>query len=300
MIAVAPPTRATDPTAGVVARWSHHRHDVGPIRWRVARIGQGPLVLLVHGTGASSHSFLELGQRLAERFTVLAPDLPGHAETVAAATFEPTLPNVADALAGLLASYRDELGEPVILGGHSAGAALVAQVALAGSVMPRLLVGMGAALTPFRGPAGTLFPAMAKTLSRSSLAAHLIARRTSRRDVMSKLMASIGSASVDIEPYRRLTRRPSHVAATLKMMASWELEPLFGSLGQVAQPFLLIAGQTDRATPLPQQRAAVARMARGRLAVVPGAGHLVHEEAPDTVARLISSETTTVNEEKPS
>ena len=37
--------------------------------------------LLVHGTGAATHSWRALGPILAQRFRVVAPDLPGHGFT---------------------------------------------------------------------------------------------------------------------------------------------------------------------------------------------------------------------------
>ena len=51
---------------------------VGAMRWHVQVMGSGPVLLLLHGTGASSHSWRDLAPRLARHFTVLAPDLPGH------------------------------------------------------------------------------------------------------------------------------------------------------------------------------------------------------------------------------
>ena len=53
----------------------------GPIRWHVQRMGAGPALLLLHGTGAATHSWRALAPLLAEHFTVVAPDLPGHGFT---------------------------------------------------------------------------------------------------------------------------------------------------------------------------------------------------------------------------
>ena len=44
-------------------------------------MGQGPVVLLIHGTGAASHSWRGLAPLLASDFTLIAPDLPGHGFT---------------------------------------------------------------------------------------------------------------------------------------------------------------------------------------------------------------------------
>jgi magnesium chelatase accessory protein len=55
--------------------------EAAGIRWQVRVAGRGPAVLLLHGSGASAHSWAGLGPLLESRFTVVAPDLPGHGGT---------------------------------------------------------------------------------------------------------------------------------------------------------------------------------------------------------------------------
>jgi pimeloyl-ACP methyl ester carboxylesterase len=49
--------------------------------YREAGPADAPVVLLLHGFGASSHMFRELIPQLARRYRVLAPDLPGFGQT---------------------------------------------------------------------------------------------------------------------------------------------------------------------------------------------------------------------------
>lgn len=140
-------TSARRPLPDVAAK--RHRAIVsGGIRWHVQIQGSGPALLLLHGTGASSDSFGALMPLLAQRFTVIAPDLPGHAGSTAAATFEPSLPAMAAALGELLGALDVT---PVMAVGHSAGGALVVRMTLDGIIAPELLVGIGAAMFPLRG-----------------------------------------------------------------------------------------------------------------------------------------------------
>ena len=69
-----------------------HRHAsqfvrAAGMRWHVQRMGlpagTAPAALLLHGTGASTHSWRSLMPLLALHFDVLALDLPGHAFTSA-------------------------------------------------------------------------------------------------------------------------------------------------------------------------------------------------------------------------
>ena len=65
--------------------WPHRQAsrfvEAGGIRWHVQIMGQGPVMLLLHGTGAASHSWRDIMPLLAAQFTVVVPDLPGHGFT---------------------------------------------------------------------------------------------------------------------------------------------------------------------------------------------------------------------------
>ena len=92
---------------------------------RPGRRAAGRSILLLHGTGAATHSWRDLAPLLAERFTVVAPDLPGHGFTSAL--------GVADD-AGDGARGRGAAGAlglpPALIVGHSAGAAIALRMAL--------------------------------------------------------------------------------------------------------------------------------------------------------------------------
>lgn len=258
----------------------------GAIGWNVAVLGKGPGLLLLHGTASSGRSFDALAPRLAERFTVVVPDLPGHAGSTAPRGFDASLPSTAAAVEDLL----DGLGvTPVVAVGHSAGAAVIARMTLDGLLAPSLLVGIAAALVPFRGLARAVFPPAARLLARSELAPKLIALRARYTDTVDRVLAGTGSQldAHAVAHYRELSSRPEHVAAVLAMMASWDLDGLWRELPSLHKPFLLLAGENDQAVPLARQRDARARLPGADLVVVPGTGHLVHEEEPDLVARAI-------------
>ena len=103
------------------------------LTWHVQIMGQGPVVLLVHGTGASTHSYGKLAQILAKSFTVVVPDLPGHGFTDLPPTRRLSLPCMAADLRQLL----NALGvKPVLSVGHSAGAAILVQMCLDGASGP--------------------------------------------------------------------------------------------------------------------------------------------------------------------
>ena len=77
-------------------------YSAGGITWHVQITGQGPVLLLVHGTGAATHSWRDLLPPLRQNFTVIAPDLPGHGFTSQPDKAGMTLPGMARGIAGLL------------------------------------------------------------------------------------------------------------------------------------------------------------------------------------------------------
>ena len=116
--------------------------------------------LLLHGTGASVHSWRGLMPLLAHSHEVIAIDLPRHAFTTGHNAYAMSLPAMAGAIAGLV-KHLDITPAAII--GHSAGAALALQLALDhGYTGP--LVGLNSALRPFPGPFAQIFPAVAKAL----------------------------------------------------------------------------------------------------------------------------------------
>ncbi len=68
--------------------------------YREAGPADAPAVLLLHGFGASSHMFRDLIPVLAQRYRVIAPDLPGFGQTTVnqGAAFDYTFDNVASVI----------------------------------------------------------------------------------------------------------------------------------------------------------------------------------------------------------
>ena len=127
--------------------------EAGGQRWHVQLFGNGPPLLLVHGTGAATHTWRDLAPRLATRFTVIAPDLPGHGFTTAPRTDLLSLDGMAKELGVLLDALEIE---PVAGVGHAAGMAVLLRLALDREVPFKTLVGINAALTPPRRQMWTL------------------------------------------------------------------------------------------------------------------------------------------------
>ena len=263
--------------------------EAGGLSWHVQEMGQGPTLLLLHGTGASAHSWRDLLPLLARDFHLVAPDLPGHGFTEAPERDRLSLPAMARGLTALIG----KLGvEPEGIVGHSAGAAIAMQMVLTGAVAPSCLISLNGALLPFKGVASQLFPSVARLLALNPLVPRLFAWRAGSTEAVTQLLEGMGSR-LDARGqalYQRLFSNRVHVASTLGMMANWDLEALGRSFGRLDLPVLLVVGAGDRAVPPSDARAVAQRLPDARIETLPGAGHLIHEEKPGDIATLIGAE----------
>ena len=259
--------------------------EAGGLRWHVQRMGAGPKLLLVHGTGASTHSWRALAPLLATRFDILAPDLPGHGFSDSLRSAVASLPAMSKALHQLLGALDFQ---PDMVVGHSAGAAILARMCLDGMIAPRLLVSLNGAFLPFEGLAGHLFPPMARLLFLNPIAPRLFAWSADKAAV-SRLLRGMGSViePAGIDQYVRLFSNKTHVEGVLAMLANWDLVPLQRDLGKLKTPLALIAAAQDKAVPPETARQIQARLPGARIERLRGLGHLAHEENPALVAKLI-------------
>lgn len=270
--------------------WPHRAFsrfvDVDGLRWHVQVMGHGPVALLLHGTGAASHSWRALAPLLARKFTVVAPDLPGHGFTDPLPSARISLPGFAHALASLV---RALALPPAVAVGHSAGAAVLARMCLDGTITPRALISLNGALLPPSGWAGLIFMPAARLLALNPVVPHLFSWRAGDPRAVARLIDSTGS-TLDAEGaalYARLIASPQHVAGTLAMMARWDLRPLVADLPRLVPALTLVVGAADRTVAPREARLVQQRVSSARVVSLPGLGHLAHEEAPQQVAALV-------------
>ncbi|MEO0034462.1 MAG: hypothetical protein RLZZ501_485 [Pseudomonadota bacterium] len=258
----------------------------GGLTWHVQIAGSGPVMVLIHGTGAATHSWAGLFPLLARDFTVVAADMPGHGFTTRPAPSHLSLPGMARSHAALLHELQVA---PELVVGHSAGAAILIRMCLDGMIAPRAVISLGGALLPLDGMTQRVFSPLAKLMAALPHPPYLFALRARYTSMVDDLMKGTGSVlqPETVELYRRLGTSPQHVGSAIAMMANWDLKPLRHDLPRLAPHLVLASGSNDRTIPPTVARKVHAMVPGSELAIFDGLGHLAHEERPEVVYALI-------------
>jgi len=256
------------------------------IDFHVQISGTGPDILLLHGAGASSHSFYGMATKLAENYRVICPDLPGQGFTTLLPPEQVGLRAFSEYLRALLA----QLGvAPQWIVGHSAGSALAAQLALDLPQQPLGLLCINAAFKPFGAMAAPFFSGAARWLANSRWLPKALASPTLRWRATASMLSDTGShvSPLSSRCYGALLAQPDHIAGTLRMMAGWDLPPLLRRLSDIDALVWLVACEGDRTIPPIRSTSVAHHFARCRTVRVPALGHLGHEESPDAFVDLV-------------
>ncbi|KAA0084683.1 alpha/beta hydrolase [Mycolicibacterium sp. P9-64] len=270
----------------------HHRTIHGYRRaYRVA--GSGPAILLIHGIGDNSTTWSTVQSKLAQRFTVIAPDLLGHGQS--------DKPRADYSVAAYANGMRDLLSvldvERVTVIGHSLGGGVAMQFAYQfPQLVDRLiLVGAGGvtkdvnvALRIASLPLGT------EALALLRLPLVLPALQVAGR-VGGAVFGSTGLGRDLPDVLRILADLPeptasSAFARTLRAVVDWR--------GQVVTmldrcyltesvPVQLIWGSQDSVIPVSHARMAHSAMPGSVLEIFDGSGHFPFHDDPDRFVECV-------------
>ncbi|WP_209424865.1 alpha/beta hydrolase [Pararhodobacter sp. SW119] len=246
------------------------------------RAGTGPPIVFLHGWTMTGDIFAPAFARLSDRFTCLAPDLPGHGATTG---FPATVAGGAEMLGDLLSDLKD-----ATLVGWSLGALIAWSCLDAGRAGPvRAMVSLDMSPRPLPAPdwdlglrGQTAAEARAKTdwfRSDWPAAASAIAHT---------MFASADGApalSVAQAQARIAAQNPGTMADFWASLVEVDLRP---AIARLPVPLLAIHGAESRVYPPATAHWLATTAPRGQALVLPGAGHAPHLEAPDQVCAAIA------------
>lgn len=258
----------------------------GGYEWHFQQAGSGPVCLMLHGTGAATHSWRDLIPLLEKHYTVVALDLPGHGFTKSTSGGRVSLEGMAASLSSLL----EQIGlTPDLIVGHSAGVAIGARL-LIDQAWHIPLIGFTPALMPFPGLAARLFPQLAKMLFTNPFVSIIFSRLAQSPGQTAKFLARATGSKIDAAGdryYTRLFSKSGHCDGAIRMMANWRLENLRDQLPKLTSPTLLLRASQDLAIPKAAVEDAAALIPNCTVDVMEKLGHLAHEEDAQRAAETI-------------
>jgi len=265
-----------------------HGHEVG-----FQAAGEGPLVVLLHGITSTSEAWRKVMPRLAERYTVIAPDMIGHGRS-AKPRGDYSLGAYAAGVRDLLAMLGFERGTVV---GHSFGGGIAMQFAY---LFPEYVERM--ALISSGGLGREVHPLLrAAVLPGSEWVLPLLAREWSVKagDAVRTVAAKLGlEAGPDLAEFARgyasLTQDGASDAFIHTMRSV--IDPDGQRVSALDRlyladqlPTLFIWGADDPVIPVEHGRNAHRIVEHSRYVEIEGSGHWPMLDAPDRTYRELVS-----------
>jgi pimeloyl-ACP methyl ester carboxylesterase len=265
--------------------------------YRIA--GSGPAILLIHGIGDNSTSWNTIQAKLAQRFTIIAPDLLGHGRS--------DKPRADYSVAAYANGMRDLLSvleiERVTVVGHSLGGGVAMQFAYQFPHLVERLILVGAGgVTKDVNVALRLasLPMGSEALALLRLPLVLPALQTAGK-ILGKALGTTGLGNDLANVLRILDDLPEPTASsaftrTLRAVVDWRgqiVTMLDRCYLTQAIPVLIVWGTRDVVVPVRHAWMAHAAMPGSRLEIFEGSGHFPFHDDParfiDVVQRFIDT-----------
>ncbi|GGI81140.1 alpha/beta hydrolase [Polymorphobacter multimanifer] len=248
-----------------------HVRDEGP--------RDGPVVMLLHGSNASLHTWEPWVARLVDRYRVVTLDFPAHGLSGAV----PNRDYSTDSYVAIVEAVRLKLKiDRMVLGGNSMGGGVAWRYAVAHPERLAGLVLVDASGKPM--PAGSK-PPLGFYLARIPMARDILASVTPRWIIERSLIQSVSvTGIVDdamIDRYWELLLYPENRQATLDRFSQYNPPGDGEALRKLDVPTVILWGREDRLIPVTVADWFAERLPNARVTVLDGVGHIPMEEAPD-------------------
>jgi pimeloyl-ACP methyl ester carboxylesterase len=270
---------------GLAADWrlsKTHESAGGMVAYDV--LGNGPPVVLVHGTPSWSYIWRNVAGELAERFTVYVCDLLGYGTSEQREGQDVSLGAQTRMLVELLEHW--DLDQPCIAGHDFGGAITLRLMLLEGRRFRRVALCDAVAIAPWITPFSRhvqrhleAFATVPEHIHRQMVAAHL--RTAIAREI----------SDAELEPYLRPWLGPVGQAAYYRQLAQFderytrEIEPRYG---EIRAPTLVLWGEHDGWLAPSVGRRLAEAIPGAHLVTVANAGHFLPEDQPRAVAAALA------------
>ncbi|MBZ5732879.1 alpha/beta fold hydrolase [Nocardioides sp. TRM66260-LWL] len=255
------------------------------------KVGSGPVLLLLHGLGCDHTTWTPVIDTLAQRYTVIAPDLLGHGVS--------DKPRADYTLGGYANGMRDLLTvlgvDKVTVVGHSFGGGVAMQFAYQYPERTERLVlvasgGLGPEVTPaIRAIAMPGFHQLMGVLTLPGVRQANTGAMRALSHLPSKHLRDLDEVADIVESFRDPAARAA-IRHVVRAVVDWR--------GQIvtmadrayltdAMPMCVVWGRDDQVLPVKHADTASRIAPKARVEVIADAGHFPHKDHPQRFARIL-------------
>lgn len=267
--------------------------EVKGIEVHYKRMGQGePVLMMLHGFGASTFSWREVMRPLSQYGTVIAYDRPafGLSERPLPGEWSGENPYTLDAQVNLLFGLMDELGfEQAILIGNSAGGTVATAAALREPSRVQGLILVDAAIYAGGGAPGWIRPLL-NTPQLDRLGPWFVRSLAGEQGTafLQSAWHDPGKITAEITAgYRKPLQVENWDVALWEFTKASRNRDFSAQLGSITQPVLVITGDDDRIVPTEDSVRLAGDLPEAKLVIISASGHLPHEEQPEAFVSAV-------------
>jgi pimeloyl-ACP methyl ester carboxylesterase len=258
------------------------------VRTRVLEAGRegAPALVLIHGFLESHRTWDDLVDDLAERFHVIAPDLPGFGESEKPnpARYAYGIEAHAEAIADLIAAFG--VGRASVVG-HAMGGAIAMTLAATHPELVQRLVLEDALAYPvppsFRARVA-LYPIVGGVIFKQLWGRALF--RSYFREELTRPGADVPLERIDWH-YDCFNSPSSRESAYAVMRAVLDTRPVVARISRITAPTLVIWGRDDRLYPVANAGRLARELPDAKLEIM-DTGHSPHQEKPRELLALLT------------
>jgi pimeloyl-ACP methyl ester carboxylesterase/CRP-like cAMP-binding protein len=250
------------------------------------------IALLIHGWSSSCYAMSPLMGLLAQRFRVLAVDLPGYGDSPPF-PLRTTIPAYVDLLADLIVDLTDD---PVVLVGHSMGGMISLTLALRYPALVERMVLLSPTISGRLSSYINLVVSPITLLERFGLGSWLVSafERTivGLTDRIMRPASFAQRSGITSEEHKRLqedVRRPGQGRVRADCFFAMRANDLSGKLDGMQVPALVLWGAEDNTVPLRDAGIVADEWPQADLRILPKAGHWPHFEREETTRRQVAA-----------
>ena len=246
---------------------------INGIKTNIKISGEGEPLLILHGWGGSSDSWIKTQEILAKNgFKVITPDLPGFGKSIT-----PLKPWEVRDYSNFISSLTKELNlSTLFLLGHSFGGRIAVKFTLAFPEKVRKLILCDASGIKGRTGVKTWFIYKVAKIGNAILSPKILARFKDRTRNLFYIFIR----------HHDYVKADGTMKETLKKVCQEDLLPL---LSEIKTKTLIVWGDKDRMVPLKFAHIFKKSIENSELIILPKIGHSPHLETPGTLAEIILS-----------